>query len=92
INMLADFSFDVDSDVVERAFSSFAWPLQIQIDVGDSERSLDTQKQKFMEKLDQEKSEFERDMSRYLDDLEWVKSLNDYSLAMKCSTKIYALK
>lgn len=22
--------------VVERAFSSFAWPLQIQIDVGDS--------------------------------------------------------
>ena len=92
INMLADFSFQIDSEVVERAFSSFAWPLQIQIDVGDSERSLDSQKQKFMEKLDQEKTEYERDMARYQEDLEWVRSLNDYSLAMKCAHRIYSLR
>ncbi|CAJ1371943.1 unnamed protein product [Effrenium voratum] len=92
INMLADFSFDIDTEVVERAFSSFAWPLQIQIDVGDSERSLDSQKQKFMEKLDREKTEYERDMARYQEDLEWVKSLNDYSLAMKCAHRIYSLR
>ncbi|CAL1158737.1 unnamed protein product [Cladocopium goreaui] len=92
INMLADFSFFIDNEVVERAFSSFAWPLQIQIDVGDSERSLDSQKQKFMEKLDREKTEYERDMARYQEDLEWVKSLNDYSLAMKCAHRIYSLR
>eukprot|EP00931_Biecheleriopsis_adriatica_P034701 TRINITY_DN20021_c0_g4_i1.p1 TRINITY_DN20021_c0_g4~~TRINITY_DN20021_c0_g4_i1.p1 ORF type:complete len:4150 (-),score=1074.99 TRINITY_DN20021_c0_g4_i1:152-12580(-) len=92
INMLSDFSCDVESEVVERAFSSFAWPLQIQIDVGDSERSLDSQKQKFMDKLDQEKTEYERDMARYQEDLEWVKTLSDYSLAMKVSHRIYALK
>eukprot|EP00439_Symbiodinium_sp_Y106_P069158 s1229_g11.t2 len=92
INMLADFSFQIDNEVVERAFSSFAWPLQIQIDVGDSERSLDSQKQKFMEKLDQEKTEYERDMASYQEDLEWLRGLNDYSLAMKCAHRIYSLK
>jgi dynein heavy chain len=92
IDMLSDFNYDIEHEVVERSFRSFGWPIQIQIDVCDSERSLDTQKQKFMDKLYQEKTEFERDMSRYQDDLEWVKSLNDYSLANKCATKIYTLK
>lgn len=92
IDMLSDFSYEIEHEVVERAFRSFAWPLQIQIDVCDSERSLDTQKQKFMDKLDQEKAEFERDMKRYQEDLEWVKSLNDYSMAQKHATRIYTLK
>jgi len=92
IDMLSDFSREIECEVVERAFRSFAWPLQIQIDVCDSERSLDTQKQKFMDKLDQEKAEFERDMHRYHDDLDWVKGLSDYSMANKCATRIYTLK
>ncbi|CAK9060586.1 unnamed protein product [Durusdinium trenchii] len=45
-----------------------------------------------MEKLDREKTEYERDMARYQEDLEWVKSLNDYSLAMKCAHRIYSLR
>ena len=90
--MLESFSCEVDREVIERAFSSFAWPLQIQMDVGDSERSLDSQKQKFMEKLEQEKTEFEKDMRRYHEDLEWVKSLNEYSVALKVSTRIYKMK
>lgn len=92
IDMLSDFSFGVDKVTVEKAFKSFAWPLQIQIDVCDSERSLDTQKQKFMDKLEQEKADFEKDMMRYEEDLEWLKGLNDYSVGKKHETKIDALK
>eukprot|EP00929_Paragymnodinium_shiwhaense_P038466 TRINITY_DN20312_c0_g5_i1.p1 TRINITY_DN20312_c0_g5~~TRINITY_DN20312_c0_g5_i1.p1 ORF type:complete len:4379 (-),score=957.45 TRINITY_DN20312_c0_g5_i1:503-13639(-) len=92
INMLADFSRPVDTAVVEQAFQLFSWPLQINSDVVVSERSLDSRKQRFMDKLEVEKQEFDKDLTRYRDDLAWVQTLNDYSMSMKVSTRIYKLK
>jgi dynein heavy chain len=92
IDMVSGFNYHIEHEHIERAFSSFAWPLQILIDVNDSERSLDSQKQKFMDKLDQERAEYYRDMQRYATELEWVKSLNDYELAVKVAIRINTLK
>ena len=89
--LLADFAqlmkYDrIDFRAIERAFTSVRWPPLIQTAVVDKERSLDTQKQRFMEKLEQEKADYKLDVQRYHDDLEWLLSLSDYSLAENCET------
>ena len=37
IDMLSDFSFEINHEVVERAFKAFRHPLQVQIDVARME-------------------------------------------------------
>ena len=67
-------------------------PVQIRVDVFDGTRSLDVQKVQFMAKLDDEKTDFVRDMTKYEDDLNWIKKLDDYQNAMKYATKITGLR
>ncbi|CAK0848815.1 unnamed protein product [Prorocentrum cordatum] len=92
IDLLSEFSFEVEPKVIEQAFTAFFWPQQIQIDVAESERSLDSQKSRFMDKLDQERKDFDADMAKYQEELLWLKELDNYSMAQKVSTRVSKLQ
>jgi dynein heavy chain len=78
----------MDTEIVEKAFESFAWPLQIQMAIMDAEASLDKEKQEFMDQLDREKEAFWVDMERYRGELVWVQELTDYSQALQIAGRL----
>jgi dynein heavy chain len=92
IGVLSRFNVSPTQEIIEKAFRSFSWPLQIRVDVFDATRSLDNQKVQFMAKLDQEKLDFARDMQKYEDDLAFIKRLDDYQQAGKYAVRITGLK
>ncbi|CAK0906755.1 unnamed protein product [Prorocentrum cordatum] len=92
INLVESFSFELQAEVVEKAFESFSWPLNINMAVMESERRLEKEQQQFREQLDAEREEFWKDLKQYRIDLDWTKSLDDFENASKHSNRILKLQ
>ncbi|CAE7372264.1 Dnah1 [Symbiodinium sp. CCMP2592] len=92
MNMVEDFGHDVGGEVVEKAFRSFEWPLQINMDVMEADRQLNKDKIAFMEQLQREVEEYQKDFQNYSAELEWVKSLDSYAVAGQVAQKIFSLQ
>ncbi|CEM09924.1 unnamed protein product [Vitrella brassicaformis CCMP3155] len=93
IQMVSEFRYQVPEEVIESAFKAYSWPLQVQMDVQDTTRNLDQEKEKFMERLEEEKEAFEKDLAQYSKDLDFVRyEMGDFSQALKYAVKINGLK
>lgn len=91
LDMVEGFFHAVDESAIERAFWSFTWPIQIQLDVMDAERQLDKEKIQFMKQLDREKVEFWTNIEKYKEELAWVQTLDDFSMALTVENRIEVL-
>eukprot|EP00928_Gymnodinium_smaydae_P068047 TRINITY_DN5109_c0_g5_i1.p1 TRINITY_DN5109_c0_g5~~TRINITY_DN5109_c0_g5_i1.p1 ORF type:complete len:4182 (+),score=1201.92 TRINITY_DN5109_c0_g5_i1:1381-13926(+) len=91
MDMTEDFFYEIDPDIVLSAFLSFQWPLQIQMDVMESERNLEREKNQFMVELTREKEEFWKDMATYRKELDWVETLDDFDEALKINRRLEQL-
>ncbi|CAJ1343960.1 unnamed protein product [Effrenium voratum] len=92
MDMVEGFSHDVGSEVVEKAFRSFEWPLQINMDVMEADRQLNKDKIAFMEQLQREVEEYQVDFQKYTAELEWVKGLDSYAVAGQVAQRVQTLQ
>jgi hypothetical protein len=91
LTMVESFFHEVDSTAIENSFAAFSWPIQIQLDVMQAEAQLDKEKIQFMEQLALEKDEFWKNMAEWKETLAWVKSVDDFSLALSIEGKVERL-
>eukprot|EP00931_Biecheleriopsis_adriatica_P056393 TRINITY_DN33417_c0_g1_i2.p1 TRINITY_DN33417_c0_g1~~TRINITY_DN33417_c0_g1_i2.p1 ORF type:complete len:3028 (-),score=718.43 TRINITY_DN33417_c0_g1_i2:3957-13040(-) len=92
MEMVEEFSHDVTSEVVEKAFLSFEYPLQIQMVVMESDKALEKEKLAFMDQLEKEIQVYKADFDKWEKELEWVKSLDSYSMAGTVAQRIFNLQ
>eukprot|EP00930_Biecheleria_cincta_P074768 TRINITY_DN6197_c0_g1_i1.p1 TRINITY_DN6197_c0_g1~~TRINITY_DN6197_c0_g1_i1.p1 ORF type:complete len:4188 (+),score=808.10 TRINITY_DN6197_c0_g1_i1:1794-12566(+) len=92
MEMVELFSHDVGAEVVEKAFQSFEYPLQIQMVVMESDKQLEKEKLAFMEQLEREIAEYTADVTKWEAELEWVKSLDEYAMAGTVAQRIQTLQ
>ena len=90
--LLDSSNHQISDEVVESVFRAHAWPAQIRQDISEASRNLEVQKNFFMQKLEQDKSDFYQDMKRFEDQFDFIKQLGEFDSALQFATRINGLK